>query len=153
MHTTASQSPVPDAPHDVVETRRSRHGRDGIPPVLVTQATVGYRPAVTTTTSDPSTETPKRAGIAAAIAVGAHLVVLLAAYVAAQIVEPTASNGFEDLAAVALTFLGGEILVGLAVIVVSAILFRRGWRYTGVGLMGGWIGGWLLLLLVQTLGT
>jgi hypothetical protein len=118
---------------------------------LVPVAPVGYRPAVTTTASDPSTETPKRAGVAAAISLGAHLVVLLAAYIAAQIVAPSDGGGFEDVAAVALTLLGGEIVIGLAATVVSAILFRRGWRYTGLGLMGGWIGGLALLLVVQAL--
>ncbi len=49
-------------------------------------------------------------------------------------------------------FFGGEALVGLAAVVVSSIQFRRGWRYTGVGLMGGWIAGLLIVALIQALG-
>jgi hypothetical protein len=106
---------------------------------------------VTTTVSDPGTETPKRGWVAAAAAVAAHAIVLLAAFVAARVVTPSAGGGTEDLAAAAMTFLGGEILVGLGCLITSAMLFRRGWRYTGVGLMGGWIGGLVLVMLVQKL--
>jgi hypothetical protein len=90
---------------------------------------------VSTTTPDRAAETPKRAAIAAAVALGAHVVILLATSITGS----------------AATFLGGEALIGLAAVVVSALQFRRGWRYTGVGLMGGWLAGLFLIVLVQAL--
>ncbi len=106
---------------------------------------------MTTTAPDPATETPRRGGIAAAIAVGAHAVVLLATFIAGKVVQPSGGGGMEDLAAVTMTFFGGEMLVGLGAIITSMVLFRRGWRYTGLGLMAGWIGGLALILLAYAL--
>ena len=102
---------------------------------------------MTATSSDPSTETPKRGFIAAGIAIAAHVVVVLAAVLAGQIVSPSTGGGMEDLAAVAVTLLGGEILIGLTCVIVSALQFRRGWRYTGIGLMGGWLVGLLAVMV------
>jgi hypothetical protein len=102
---------------------------------------------VTETSSDPSTETPKRGVIAAAIALAAHALVVLGGFVAAQIVSPS-GGGMQDLAAAAVTVVGGEIVVTLGCVIVSAVQFRRGWRYTGVGLMGGWLVGFLAILML-----
>jgi hypothetical protein len=84
---------------------------------------------VTSTTPAPATETPKRGVIAGAIVLAGQVVVYLLALVGGS------------------TFLfGGEVLLTIACLVVSAILFRRDWRYTGVGIMAGWFVGLLLVL-------
>jgi hypothetical protein len=103
---------------------------------------------VTATTPDPATDTPKRGLIAAAIALGSHVVVILVGLLAARLVRPSNGGGMEDLAAAVVTVLGGEILTGLACLIVSAVQFRRGWRYTGLGLMGGWIVGLVAVALL-----
>jgi hypothetical protein len=104
---------------------------------------------VTDTTSDlPAGETPPRAAIAGLIALGGHAVSLLAAYFAARIVQPSAGGGFEDIAAAALTFLGSQVVLGLTCLIVSAILFRRGRRFTGLGLIGGWLVGLLIVVIL-----
>lgn len=99
---------------------------------------------MTATTPEPVTETPKRGGIAAAIALAAHALVILAGFVAPRVVGP--SEGFQDLAAVVLAVFGGEIIVTLACVIVSAVLFRRGQRYTGLGLMAGWFVGIIIVM-------
>ena len=76
---------------------------------------------------------------------------ILLAFLMGRVVSPSAGGGMEDLAAVAVTFLGGEILVGLGCVIASMVLFRRGRRYTGVGLMGGWIVGLALVIAVQAI--
>ena len=86
--------------------------------------------------------------VAAAIALGAHAVVILAGFLAARIVSPSPGGGMEDVAAAAVTVLGGEVLTGLACVIASALLYRRGWRYTGLGLMGGWIVGLVIVGLL-----
>jgi len=83
------------------------------------------------------------------MALGGHAVSLLAAYLAARLVQPSAGGGLEDVAAAALTFLGSQVLLGLTCLIVSAILFRRGRRFTGLGLIGGWLVG-LLIVVVLT---
>jgi hypothetical protein len=87
---------------------------------------------------------------AGAIAFGAHVLVILAAVLASRIVKPS-GGGFQDLAAFAVTFLGGEMLLALASLIVGAVLFKRGWRRTGVGLMAGWLVGMVLVVLLQAL--
>ncbi|MBX6749550.1 MAG: hypothetical protein IRY85_07710 [Micromonosporaceae bacterium] len=97
---------------------------------------------MTTTTPNPATETPKRGVAAGAIALGAHALVVLAAFVAVRIVGPV-SEGFGDIAAAILTLFGGEIVVTLACVIVGALVFRRGRQYTALGLMAGWLIGFL----------
>lgn len=105
---------------------------------------------MTDTTSDlPAAEAPARAAIAGLMALGGHAVSLLAAYLAARLVQPSAGGGLEDVAAAALTFLGTQVVLGLTCLIVSAILFRRGRRFTGLGLIGGWLVG-LLIVVVLT---
>jgi hypothetical protein len=101
---------------------------------------------VTATSSNPGTEAPKRGVIAAAIALAAHVLVVLAAFVAARVVGP--GEGMQDLAAVVGTLLGGEILVALTCVIVSAVQFRRGWRYTAIGLMSGWLAGFVAVMVL-----
>jgi hypothetical protein len=87
---------------------------------------------VTSTAPAPATETPKRGIIAGAIALAGHVVVFLLALVGGSSV-----------------LFGGEVLLTIACLAVSAILFRRDWRYTGVGIMGGWFVGLLVLAVLS----
>lgn len=97
-----------------------------------------------------STDTPKRGVIAAAIALGAHALVVLAGFLAAQMVDAS-GGGFQDIAAAVATVLAGEIITGLACVIVSAVQYRRGQRYTGLGLMGGWIAGFVAIMALLCL--
>lgn len=99
-----------------------------------------------------SPEAPSRAAIGALQALGGHALVIAAAYLAGQFTEPTPSNQFADLAAVVLVFLGGQAVLGLTCLVLSAIRFRQGRRYYGLGLLGGWLGGLALFVLIQPYG-
>ena len=106
-----------------------------------------YRPGVTDTKSDlPAVEKPSRAAVAGVIALGGHAVSLLAAYVAASVVQPSVGGGFEDIAAAAVIFLGSQVVLGLACLIISAVLFRRGRRYTALGLIGRMLAGLLLVM-------
>jgi hypothetical protein len=86
---------------------------------------------VTTTPADPATETPQRALKVAGAAVVANIVVMILGLVV--------GGGL---------FLLAEALLGLVVVVTSMVQYRRGSRYTGVGLLGGWIGGMLIAAVV-----
>ena len=101
---------------------------------------------MTTTTPNPATETPQRGVVAGAIALGAHAVVLLASFLAVRIAGP-GSEGFRDIAAGLLTLFGGEIVVTLACVIISALVYRRGRQYTALGLMIGWLVGFLGLMV------
>ena len=92
---------------------------------------VRYRPLVTTTPADPATETPQRALKSAGIAAIVNIVVLIVGFVVGR-----------EL------FLLGEALLGLAIVVTAMVQYRRGLRYTGVGLLGGWIAGMLLAAVI-----
>ena len=104
---------------------------------------------MTETKSDLSSgDTPSRAAVTGVIALGGHAVSLLAAYLAASVVQPSAGGGFEDLAAAVVAFLGSQVVLGLACLVVSTILFRKGRRYTGLGLIGGWLVGLFVVVIL-----
>jgi hypothetical protein len=103
---------------------------------------------VTETKSDlPAVEKSSRAAVASAIALGGHAVSILAAYVAAAVVQPSPGGGFEDMAAGVVTFFGFQIVLGLACLIIGSILFWKGRRYTGLGLVGGWLLGLPLVLI------
>jgi hypothetical protein len=97
---------------------------------------------VTTTTPNPATETPKRGVVAGAIVLGAHALVVLAGFLAARIAGP-GSEGLRDVAALILTIFGGEIVVTLSCVIIGAVLYRRGRQYTALGVMIGWLVGFL----------
>ncbi len=104
---------------------------------------------MTETKSDlPAGEAPSRAALAGVIALGGHAVSLLAAYLAASAVQPSAGGGFEDLASAVVTFLGTQVVLGLACLIIGAVLFRKGRRFAGLGLVGGWLVGLLLVVIV-----
>lgn len=100
---------------------------------------------MTATTPTPAAEAPKRGVLAAATAVGAHAVVVLAGFLAVRIAGP-GSEGFRDIAAMLVTIFGGEIVVTLACVIVSALQYRRGRQYTGLGLMAGWLIGFVAVM-------
>jgi hypothetical protein len=72
---------------------------------------------------------------------GSHALVAVAAFVAGQVVRPSAGGGFEDLAAVTLVLLLAEIVVGLGCLTFGIVLFVKGKRDLGLGLVGGWLVG------------
>ena len=86
--------------------------------------------------------------IAGAIALAAHVVIFLAAFLAGRLTSPGNGGGMRDLAAAAGTLFGGEILLAIASLVTATVLFRRDWRYTGVGIMVGWFVGLIVLVIL-----
>jgi hypothetical protein len=78
-----------------------------------------------------ASETSQRGLRAAGITVAANIVLL--------ILGLTAGPG---------PFLLGQALLGLATVVTSMVQYRRGWRYTGLGLLGGWLGGLLVAIAI-----
>jgi hypothetical protein len=83
------------------------------------------------------------------IGLASHAIAFLFGFIAGQLVEPSPGGGFEDIAAVALTFLGTEALLGVAAIIAAVVASKRGRRDLGLGVVAGWlvgvIGVWLLL--------
>ncbi|WP_020522077.1 hypothetical protein [Catelliglobosispora koreensis] len=72
------------------------------------------------------------------LGLGGHALAFLAAFISARVVEPSEGGGFEDIAAVALTFLTVEALHALASVIGGIILIVKGRRETGYGLLLGW---------------
>ena len=101
-----------------------------------------------TTSNQIAGDTPGRAAVAGGIALAGHAVSLLAAYLAARVVKPSSGGGLEDVAAAAVTFLGTQVVLGLGCLVVSAVVFRKGRRFTGLGLIGGWLLGLLIVVIL-----
>ncbi|GAA1818846.1 hypothetical protein GCM10009682_44490 [Luedemannella flava] len=89
---------------------------------------------------------PGRAVLGAALGLGGHVVALVGAFIAGR----TADRGqdFDDLAAVAVTFLGTEGLVLLIAVGLGGLLLARGRRDLGAGLLGGWLVGAIFCTLV-----
>ena len=83
------------------------------------------------------------------IGVAGHSIAFLFGFLAGQLVKPSPGGGFEDLAAVALIFIGAEALVAIAAIIATLVLAKRGKRDLGFGVLAGWLAGaiviWLLL--------
>jgi hypothetical protein len=89
-----------------------------------------------TETSPPAFRTGK-ALVGGLIGFFSHALAFGAAYVAGRLGGP----GMEGLGAIVGTLLLSEAVLGLAAIIIGAILFRRGHRELGLGLLGGWIVG------------
>lgn len=70
---------------------------------------------------------------------GGHLLAYGGALLAARLVEPSQGGGFEDLAAAVSVFVGVELLVALACLVVGITLIVKGRRDRGAGLLLGWL--------------
>jgi hypothetical protein len=105
---------------------------------------------MTETAPQATTESPVRAVYAGLLGFAGHALAILGGYIAGRVVRPS-TEGFEDLAAVIVTFFGVEILLGLACLIGGAIVFRRGHRHAGLGLIGGWLVGLSTLVLLTRL--
>lgn len=80
-----------------------------------------------------------------------HIAVVIAAFVAGAVTKPSPGGGFEDVAAAGLAAVGGEALLGIVCLTGGAVLFRRGDRETGLGLVAGWLAGLaILVIIIQT---
>jgi hypothetical protein len=85
-------------------------------------------------------------GLVAGLA--SHAIAFLFGFIAGQLVEPSEGGGFEDIAAVALIFLGTEALLGVAAVIATVMLARRGKRDLGFGVLAGWLVGVIVILLL-----
>ncbi len=98
----------------------------------------------------PSTAFNARQGALGLLAgLASHAIALLFGFVAGQLVKPSPGGGFEDLAAVALIFLGAEALIAIGAIIATFALVKRDKRDLGFGVLAGWLVGvitiWVLL--------
>lgn len=121
-------------------------GRAGNEPTrpLSPLGTIGYRAPVIESTI---TFRAGRAGLGAAIALAAHVLVFVAAYLAPRLVGAEGTD-MQDLAAVVGTIVLGQGLVALACLIVGIVLVVRGRRDLGAGLLLGWLVGGLLIWFV-----
>jgi hypothetical protein len=98
------------------------------------------------TETSPPVFRPAKALVGALVGFFSHALVFGAAYVAGRLGGP----GMESLGAIVGTLLLGEAVLGLVCLITGAILFRRGHRELGLGLLGGWIVGLIsAYLLIQ----
>jgi hypothetical protein len=72
------------------------------------------------------------------IGIGEHVIVLVAAWLAGHLVKPQ-EGGFDDLVAVLVVVIGGELLVAVVSVVVGVIVIARGRRELGIGVLAGWL--------------
>ena len=72
------------------------------------------------------------------IAVAGHALTFGAGFLAGRLVTPSPGGGFEDIAAVAMTFLGAQLLLALGCIVAGLVLARRGRGDLAAGLLIAW---------------
>jgi hypothetical protein len=87
--------------------------------------------------------------LGALAAIGGHLLAAAAAWIAGRVVEPSSGGGFEDIAAVVGVLMLAEIIVFIAALVASIVLFVRGRRDLATGVVVGWIAGmiaWAVLI-------
>jgi hypothetical protein len=82
------------------------------------------------------------------IGLAGHAVAFLFGFIAGQLVEPSEGGGFEDIAAVALIFLGTEVLLGAAAVTATIMLVLRGKRDLGFGVLAGWLVGVIVIALL-----
>jgi hypothetical protein len=98
---------------------------------------------MTDTPASPSSATstfrPGRLLLGVAIAAALQLLVVAAAFLAGQTVEPQPGGGFEDLVAVVGTLLIGELVVAVLCLVFGIRAVVKGQRDLGFGLLGGWV--------------
>jgi hypothetical protein len=84
----------------------------------------------------------------ALLAIAGHVLVIVAAFIAGQVVEPSGGGGVEDLAAVAVVFVGGEILLFLTCLIGGIVSLVRRKPDLAVGLIAGWLLGGLFVWLI-----
>ncbi len=90
-------------------------------------------------TSADATFRPGRLLLGVAIAATLQLLVVAAAFLAGQAVEPQPGGGFEDLVAVVGTLFIGELVVAVLCLVFGIRAIVKGQRDMGFGLLGGWV--------------
>ena len=93
---------------------------------------------MTDASAAPTTFNPRRALLGAAIALAAHGLSIAAGFIAGLVVEPSTGGGFEDLAAVVVTFLLGQVVLAIGSIIASIVLTRRGRQDVAAGLIIAW---------------
>jgi hypothetical protein len=93
---------------------------------------------------------PGRALAGAVLGLAGHAVAFGAGFLAARLTAPSAGGGFEDIGAAVGAFLLVEILIGLTCLVTGTVLYVKGRRDFGLGLVAGWVVGviaaWVLVL-------
>jgi hypothetical protein len=92
-----------------------------------------------------STFNARQGALGLVIGLAGHAVAFLFGFLAGRLVEPSEGGGFEDVAAVALIFLGTEALLGVAAVIATIVLARRGNRDKGFGVLAGWLVGVLAI--------
>ena len=97
----------------------------------------------------PTTFNIRQGALGFVIGLASHSIAFLFGFIAGRLVEPSPGGGFEDLAAIALIFLGVEALVAVGTVIATILLTKRGKRDLGFGVLGGWLVGalviWVLL--------
>lgn len=82
-------------------------------------------------------------------ALAGHALAVVAGFIAGRVARPAPGGGFQDLAAVVVTFVVVELVVALLCLVGGVVMAVRGRRGLGYGLVAGWVLGaaavWLLL--------
>ncbi|HCT76832.1 MAG TPA: hypothetical protein DGG94_18520 [Micromonosporaceae bacterium] len=74
-----------------------------------------------------------------AIGLASHSIAFLFGFIAGRLVQPSEGGGFEDIAAVALVFLGTDAIIGLAALIGGGVLIAKGRRDLGITLIAGWL--------------
>lgn len=82
---------------------------------------------------------PVRVLLGVLAGIGAHAVVIGAAFLAGRLAGP--GEGFEDLATVVSILLLGEIGVFIGALVLAVVLFVKRRRDLGAGILLGWLAG------------
>ncbi|GIH10740.1 hypothetical protein Rhe02_88070 [Rhizocola hellebori] len=95
-----------------------------------------------------STFNIRQGALGLVIGLAGHGIAFLFGFLAGQLVEPSQGGGFEDIAAVALIFLGVEALLGVAAVIATVMLARRGKRDLGFGVLAGWLVGVIGVLVL-----
>ena len=106
-----------------------------------------------TPASTISTFRPIRLLLGVAIAATLQLLVVAAAFLAGQVVEPQPGGGFEDLVAVVGTLLIGELVVAVLCLVFGIRAIVKGQRDMGFGLLGGWVAFIIVGVIVRAVTT
>ncbi len=91
---------------------------------------------------------PGRVVLGAALGVAGHVLALVGAFIAGR--SRDVGDGFDDLAAVAMTFFGVQAAFLIAVVVTAVVLLVRHRRDLAVGLLGGWALGTAFCVLIMS---
>ena len=80
------------------------------------------------------------------LGLGGHALAFLTGFIAARLVEPSEGGGFEDIAAVAVSFLAVEALVAMVALAAGITFAVKGRRELGLGILLGWGAGVILII-------